>query len=82
MHASMRTAAITRHTASLNRYKSNKVFLRPESGRMSSILLNNTEFLGFYVCQQVPNVPRSMATTLVTPSAMAPSVLESSVTAK
>ena len=81
MHASMRTAATTRHTASLNRYKSNKVFLRPESGRMSSIL-NNTESLGFYVCQQVPNVPRSMATTLVTPSAMAPSVLESSVTAK
>ena len=30
MHASMRTAATTRHTASLNRYKSNKVFLRPE----------------------------------------------------
>ena len=30
MHASMRTAATTRHTASLNRYKSNSVFLRPE----------------------------------------------------
>ena len=30
MHASMRTAATTRHTASLNRYKSNNVFLRPE----------------------------------------------------
>lgn len=28
------------------------------------------------------NVPRSMATTLVTPSAMAPSVLDSSVIAK
>lgn len=35
MHASMRTAATTRHTASLNRYKSNKVFLRPENVGMS-----------------------------------------------
>ena len=31
----MRTAATTRHTASLNRYKSNKVFLRPENVGMS-----------------------------------------------